>query len=74
MHAYAAVLIIYLPNKHVWTMNKIRYETTSYTPHVHIEECGLLQKVRKYPLHGIYMLNSFSCQKNVNKAARDLIL
>ena len=31
------------------------------------------RKVRKYPLHDIYMLNLFSCQKNVNKA-RDPIL
>ena len=44
MYAYAAVLITYLPNKHVWTMNTIRYETTSYTPHLNTEECGLLQK------------------------------
>ena len=49
MHAYAAVLITYLLKKHVWTMNKIRYETTSYTPHLNTEECGLLQKSKEIP-------------------------
>ena len=46
---HAAVPITYLlPNKHVWKMNKIRHDTTSYTPH-HVQECGLLQKSKEIP-------------------------
>ena len=47
---HAAASITRLPNKYVWTMNEIRYETTSYAPHhVHIEECGLLQESKEIP-------------------------